>query len=289
VKAVQIDIDPVRIGLRHPIDVPLVGDSRPTIEALLPLLERRDNREFLEEAQEATETWWELMEQRGTRTDKPMKPQVPAWELGRRLSDDAIVAADSGTITTWWARQIPVKKGQMHSVSGNLASMACGMPYAIAAQLAYPDRPVYAIVGDGGFSMLMAEFATCVKYDLPIKIVVFKNNTLAQIKWEQMAFEGNPEYGCDLHPMDYAEFARVCGGKGFVIDNAEQCGTILDAVMQTEGPAIVEAVVDPQEPPLPPQVDFEQATQFVKAVVKGEREGKKLMAKIVKNRAREMV
>ena len=123
-----------------------------------------------------------------------MKPQVLAWELGKRLTNTAIVSCDSGTITTWWARQIPVKRGQMHSVSGMLASMACGLPYAIAAQIAYPERQSVALVGDGGFTMLMGEFATAVKYQLPVKIIVVKNNVLGQIKWEQMVFLGNPEY-----------------------------------------------------------------------------------------------
>ncbi len=289
VKAVQIDIDPVRIGLRHPIDVGLVGDSRAVIEALLPLLKKNGNREFLKKAQESTREWWQLMEHRGTRKDSPLKPQVPAWELGKRLPDDAIVAADSGTITTWWARQVPVRQGQMHSVSGNLASMACAVPYAIAAQLAYPDRPVYALVGDGGFSMLMAEFATCVKYNLPIKILVFKNNTLGQIKWEQMVFEGNPEYGCELHPLDFAAFARSCGGHGFSIDSAEHCGEILETALATEGPVLIEVEVDPLEPPMPPQVDFDQATEFIKSLVKGEPQSKEILNTILKNRVREMV
>ena len=144
--------------------------------------------------------WQKIMEDRASRPDKPMKPQVIAHELGLRLRDDAIVSCDSGTIATWWARHIPAKRGQMHTLSGNLASMANGLPYAIAAQIAFPKRQCVAFVGDGGFSMLMAEFATAVKYQLPVKIVVVKNNTLGQIKWEQMVFLGNPEYGVELHP-----------------------------------------------------------------------------------------
>ena len=137
-----------------------------------------------------------------------MKPQVIAHELGARLRDDAIVSCDSGTIATWWARHIPVKKGQIHRLSGNLASMANGLPYTIAAQIAHPERQCVAFVGDGGFSMLMADFATAVKYQLPIKVVVVKNGTLGQIKWEQMVFLGNPEYGVDLQPIDFAGFAQ---------------------------------------------------------------------------------
>jgi pyruvate dehydrogenase (quinone) len=162
-RAVQIEIDPARIGLRHPVEVGLIGDSRGTLEALLPLVEHKTDRSFLDQARTGMIAWRTLMEERARRTDKPMKPQVVAAELGAQLSEDAIVCCDSGTITTWWARHIPARRGQMHSVSGNLASMACGLPYAIAAQVAYPGRQVVAFVGDGGFSMLMAEFATCVQ------------------------------------------------------------------------------------------------------------------------------
>ncbi|MBD3331422.1 pyruvate oxidase [candidate division GN15 bacterium] len=288
-KAVQIDIDATRIGLRYPIDVGLVGDAKTVVTELLPFCKRNDNRDFLSTAQEDMREWWQLMEQRGTRTDHPMKPQVPAWELGKRLPDNALVAADSGTITTWWARQMPVKKGQMHSVSGNLSSMACSMPYAMAAQLAHPDRPTFAIVGDGGFAMLMADFATCVKYELPIVFMVFKNNTLGQIKWEQMVFEGNPEYGCELQPIDFAGFARCCGGEGFVIDTAEDCAATLDAALQRKGPVIIEVVVDPLEPPMPPDVTMEQATELAKSIAKGEPRSKEIMKTILKNRARELL
>jgi len=198
-RGVQIELDPKRIGLRYPVEVGLVGDSRNTLRELIPLLKRKEERGFLQAAQAGMKDWWELMEKRATRTDKPMKPQVVAWELGKRLRDDAIVSCDSGTIATWWARHILARRGQMHTLSGNLATMAPGLPYTIAAQVAYPDRQCVAFVGDGGFSMLMADFVTAVKYNLPIKVVIIKNNTLGQIKWEQMVFLGNPEYGVDLH------------------------------------------------------------------------------------------
>src|SRR5207302_1716493 len=187
------------------------------LTALLPLLARKGDRAFLETAQRGMKEWNALMDERAARRDVPMKPQVVAAELGRRLRDDAIVACDSGTITSWWAGHIPARRRQLHSVSGNLASMACGLPYAIAAQVAYPDRQVVAFVGDGGLSMLMAELATCVRYRLPVKVVVIKNNTLGQIKWEQMVFLGNPEYGCDLQPIDFAMVAEACGATGLTV------------------------------------------------------------------------
>jgi pyruvate dehydrogenase (quinone)/pyruvate oxidase len=288
-RAVQIELDPMRIGLRYPVDVGLVGDSRRTLQALVPLLQPRTERDFLERAQQSMRDWATVMEQRCERTDKPLKPQVLARALGLRLRDDAIVACDSGTIATWWARHIPVRRGQMHSLSGTLASMACALPYAIAAQIAHPERQVVAFVGDGGFSMLMAEFANCVKYGLPVKVVVVKNNALGMIKWEQMALLGNPEYGCDLHPIDFAAFARACGSVGFTIEDPAECGPVLDQALATPGPVIVEALVDPYEPPLPPKITLEQAANFAKALLRGEPDREKLAATVLGDRVRELL
>ena len=288
-RAVQIDIDAMRIGLRYPVDVGLVGDSRRTLKGLLPLLEKNDDRSFLKQAQDGMKSWWATMEEYGTRQDRPLKPQLVAWELGKRLSDSAIVSADSGTIATWWARQILAKRGQMYSLSGTLASMANGLPYAIAAQVAYPERQCVAFVGDGGFSMLMAEFATCVKYQLPVKVVIIKNNTLGMIKWEQMVFLGNPEYGCELHPIDFAAFARACGGSGFTIEDPADCGRILDQAFSTPGPVIVEAVVDPFVPPMPAKVTLEQATKFAEALARGEPNGTKIAWTVLSDKVRELI
>jgi pyruvate dehydrogenase (quinone) len=288
-RGVQIEVDAVRMGLRYPVEVGLVGDSRRTLQALIPRLQRNQDRSFLEKAQKAMAEWWTLMDERGTRADVPMKPDVVAWELNKRLRDDAIVCCDSGTIATWWARQIRVKRGQMHSLSGTLASMANGLPYAIAAQIAYPDRQVVAFVGDGGFSMLMAEFANCVLYKLPIKVVIVKNNSLAMIKWEQMVFLGNPEYGCELHPIDFAAFARACGGTGFTVDDPAQCGAVLDQAFMTPGPAVVEAVVDPFTPPMPPKVSVQQAEKFAEALVKGEPDRTKIALTVLADKVRELV
>jgi pyruvate dehydrogenase (quinone)/pyruvate oxidase len=286
---VQIELDPARIGLRYPVEVGLVGDSRRTLEALLPLLQPRANAGFLDEAREGMRAWTALMEERGQRTDKPMKPQVLARELGRRLAADALVACDSGTIATWWARHIPVQRGQMHTLSGTLASMAVGLPYAIAAQIAHPSRQVVAFMGDGGFSMLMAEFATCVKYQLPVKVVVVKNNTLGMIKWEQMVFLGNPEYGCELQPIDFAAFARACGGRGFTIEDPAECGAVLDEALATPGPVLVEGVVDPFEPPLPPKITLDQAAKFARSLLRGEPNREKIALTVLGDRVRELL
>jgi pyruvate dehydrogenase (quinone)/pyruvate oxidase len=288
-RGVQLDVDPERIGLRYPVEAGLVGDTRETLRQLLPLIKRNEDRGFLSKAQDGMRDWWKLMEERGSRKDKPMKPQVPAYELDKLLRDDAIVVCDSGTITTWFARHLQARGTQMYSLSGTLATMACGLPYAIAAQIAYPGRQVVALVGDGGFSMLMAEFATAVKYKLPIKVIVFKNNTLGQIKWEQMVFLGNPEYGCDLHPIDFAGVARSCGGAGFSVDDADMCGSVLRMALETEGPALVEAVVDPNTPPMPGKIKAQQALHMAEALARGEVDRKTIIAEVIKDRARELV
>jgi pyruvate dehydrogenase (quinone) len=252
-RAVQIELDPMRLGLRYPVEVGLVGDSRRSLEALVPLLKRNADRGFLRQTQAKMHTWRQELEEQGSRQDKPMRPQLVAWKLGKRLAQDAVVAADSGTVTTWWARYIPVQRGQLHSVSGNLASMANALPYAMAAQLAYPDRQCVAFMGDGGFAMLMADFVTCVKYQLPVKVIIIKNNTLGQIKWEQTSMLGHPEYGCELQPIDFTAFARACGATGFTIEDPAACGAILDTALTTPGPVVVEAIVDSDELTTPPK------------------------------------
>ncbi len=288
-KGVQIELDPKRIGLRFPVEVGLVGDSRRVLRELLPRLKRRENRSFLEKAQKGMEDWQKVMRDRASRRDVPMKPQVIAHELGQRLRNDAIVSCDSGTIATWWARHIPVKAGQMHSLSGNLASMANGLPYTIAAQIAYPERQCVAFVGDGGFSMLMAEFATAVKYRLPIRVVIVKNGTLGQIKWEQMVFLGNPEYGVDLHPIDFAAVARACGGEGFTAEDPAGCGQVVEEFLNAPGPAILQAVVDPLEPPLPAKVTADQAMKFAESLVRGEPNRGKIALTALSDKVRELV
>jgi pyruvate dehydrogenase (quinone) len=286
---IQLDIDPTRIGLRFPVKVGLVGDTRRSLQALLPMLRRKDDRSFIEKAQKGMKEWWELIDERGTRQDVPMKPQVVAHELGMRLRDDAIISCDSGTIATWFARQIRIREGQMCSLSGTLATMANGLPYTLAAQVAYPTRQCVAFVGDGGFSMLMADFVTAVKYKLPIKVVIIKNNSLGQIKWEQMVFLGNPEYGCDLHPIDFAAFARACGGMGVTIENPKDCGAKLEEALNSPYPTVVEAVVDPNEPPMPAKIKAHQALRFAESLARGEPNRLNIIADVTRDKIKEMI
>ena len=288
-RAVQIDIDALRIGLRYPVEVGIVGDSARTLDALMPKLRRRDDRSFLEKAQKGMQDWWKQLEERGMLRDTPMKPEVVGYELDKYLSDDAIITTDSGTVTTWAARHIRIRGNQRFSVSGNLATMANGFPYAIAAQVAYPDRQVVAFVGDGGFSMLMAELSTCVKYQLPVKIVVIKNNVLGQIKWEQMVFLGNPQYGVELEPIDHVKLAEACGATGFTVQDPAECGRIMQQALNTPGPVVIEAVVDPNEPPLPPKITRDQAMKFAESLLRGEPNRDKIALTALSDKVRELV
>jgi pyruvate dehydrogenase (quinone)/pyruvate oxidase len=288
-RAMQIELDPQRIGLRYPVEAGLVGDVGKVIDALLPRLSQHEDRSFLEEAQAKVKEWAELMAERGTRPEKPMKPQVVAHELNKLLRSDAIIATDSGTITTWAARHIVMRGDMKFSCSGNLATMACGLPYAMAAAIAYPERQVVCFIGDGGLTMLLGELATCVKYDLNVKIVVIKNNVLGQIKWEQMVFLGNPEYVCELQPIDFAAVARGFGLQAFTVDDPAQCAETLRTALAAPGPALVEAVVDPHEPPMPPKATLKQAANFAESLARGTPARGKIALTVASDVVRELV
>jgi pyruvate dehydrogenase (quinone) len=288
-KTIQIDIDPVRIGLRHPVDVGLASECRTVLRALLPLIRKKEDQSFLNEAQKNMKTWNKLIEERGTRKDKPMKPQVVTWNLNKLLDDDAIVSSDSGTIATWSARYIEMRGDMKFSLSGSLATMANGLPYSIGAAVAFPGRQVVCIVGDGGLTMLMGEIATLVKYQLPVKVIVIKNNVLGQIKWEQMVMEGNPEFGVELQPIDFAGIAKCCGAAGYTIEEPEQAQAILREALAHPGPAVVQAVVDPNEPPLPGNVTSEQAFKFAESLARGQKDSWKIIKTVLKNKIREVI
>jgi len=288
-KCVQIDLDATRIGLRYPAQVGLVGDCQTVLRALLPLVRRKDDRKFLTKAQERMADWNQLLKDRGTRTDMPLKPQVVTYELNKLLKSDAIVSSDSGTIATWTARYIEMRDDMQFSLSGMLATMANGLPYSIGAAVAYPDRQVVCVVGDGGLSMLMGELATLVKYNLNVKVVVVKNNALGMIKWEQMALGGNPEFGVELQPIDFAAVAMGCGAAGFTVERPEDVASTLQRALDHPGPAVVQAVVDPNEPPLPGHVTTEQALNFAKALARGQKDAWDVIKTVAEDRIREVV
>ena len=283
VACVQIDDRPERIGLRHPVDVPLAGDARATLAALLPLLSGNKDRSFLDQAQRGMREWWELMDERGASTDLPMKPQVAARAVNDALAPDAIVCGDSGTVTTWAARQIKVRGEQLFSFSGTNCSMAAGLPYAIGAQAAFPDRQVVVFTGDGSLTMQLGDVLTAVQHHLPIKIVVAKNDVLGLIKWEQMVFLGNPEYGVNFAPMDFVKFAEACGARGMRIEDPATCAQQMSEALGWDGPVIIEGVVDPHEPPRPSKVKKDQVTKLAQALKAGTPNRNRIALQMVKD------
>jgi pyruvate dehydrogenase (quinone) len=288
-KAVQIELDPRRVGLRYPVDAGLIGDSKRILSELLPLLRSNDDDSFLKKAQESVRDWRELMRDRGTRRETPMKPEVVTHELNKLIDDNAIVITDSGTITTWVARHIMMRGEMKFSCSGTLASMACGVPYAIAAAAAFPDRQVVLVIGDGSTAMLMGDLVTFAKYKFDAKIIVIKNNTLGQIKWEQMVFLGNPEYGCELQPIDFMKVAEGCGLSAIHIENPAQCADQLHDALATPGPCLIEAVVDPYEPPFPPRIETKQALHMAEALARGTPHAMKTALTLSSDTVRELV
>jgi pyruvate dehydrogenase (quinone) len=276
---VQIDAAPERIGLRYPADVGLVGDARATLAALLPLIERNEDRSFLEQAQSGMKDWWELMEERGTNDETPMKPQVVAWHLSEALADDAILCGDSGTVTTW-AGRMKLRRGQNFSFSGTNCSMAAALPYAIGAQTAFPNRQVVAFTGDGSLTMMLGDLATLVQEQLPVKLIVLKNNTLGLIKWEQMVFIGNPEYGVNFTPVDFVKIAEGFGIHSVRIEEPGSCGDQLRDALAHEGPVVIEAVVDENEPPLPPKITTDQGKALAQALARGEEQRRQIALSI---------
>jgi pyruvate dehydrogenase (quinone)/pyruvate oxidase len=272
---IQIDDRPERIGLRYPVDHGLVGDAKATLREWLMYLPRNDDRGFLREAQKGMEEWWDLMQERGTRTDKPMKPQVVAWNLGELLADDAIITGDSGTVTTWVAR-MKLRGQQQFSFSGTLCSMAAGLPYAIGAAVGNPGRQVVSFTGDGSLSMMMGDLATLAQYKLPVKIVVLRNNTLGLIKWEQMIYLGNPEYGVDLYPIDFAKVAEACGLAGVHIENPKKCKEQLKEALAMDGPVLIQCDTDPNEPPMPPKATRSEIKNLAESLLRGERDRRRI-------------
>ena len=268
-RVVQIDVHPGRIGLRVPVEAGLIGDAGAVLRALLPRLERHDDRGFIELAQAGMAEWRDELEKQATRGDTPMKPQLVLSELDRALPADAIVTVDNGATTTWAARYLRMRGDMRFAWPGTLAPMGCALPYAIAGALAYPGRRVVCVVGDGALAMGLGELATVVKYGLDIKILVVKNNALAQIRWEQMVFLGMPDYATELQPIDFAAVARGFGLAATTIERPEECAEAMAAAMAAEGPALIEAVVDPHEPPLPPKATLTQAAQMAEAMARG--------------------
>jgi pyruvate dehydrogenase (quinone) len=277
-RGVQIDLDATRLGLRYPTEVNLVGDARETLRALAPLLERNDDRSWREQVEASVAEWWEVVEARAMNPADPINPQRVFWELSERLPDGAIVCADSGSGTTWYARDLKLRRGMAASLSSSLASMGSAVPYAIAAKFAHPDRVAFALAGDGAMQMNgLAELITVAKYwkrwrDPRLVVLVLNNRDLNMVTWEHRAMEGSPKFAAsqDLPDVAYADFARSLGLAGRRIEREDDVGPAWDEALTADRPFVIDAVVDPEVPPLPPHISFEQARSLTAALLKGD-------------------
>ncbi len=277
-RAVEIDIDGRMIGVRYPIDANLIGDSRETLRELIPLLRRKSDRSWREQLEKEVAEWWRVLDDRAHDSADPMNPELVAHELSPRLPDNVILTADSGSATNWWARHLRLRKGMRASLSGNLATMGPGTPYAIGAKFAYPQLPVIAMVGDGAFQMNgMAEMITVKRYwerwsNPTLVVCVFNNQDLNQVTWEQRAMAGDPKFmGSQYIPdVPYAQFAELLGLKGIRCDDPARMGSAWEEALRADRPVVLEVVVSNEVPPIPPHIKYEQAKKSAKAVLGGD-------------------
>ncbi|MGI8955358.1 MAG: thiamine pyrophosphate-requiring protein [Chthoniobacterales bacterium] len=277
-RGVQIEIDPKMVSIRYPMEVNLIGDSAETLRALIPLLERKEDRSWRETIESNIKEWWEVLEARAMNSANPINPERVFWELSPRLPDTCILASDSGSSANWFARDLKVRRGMMASLSGNLATMGPGVPYSVAAKFAWPDRPVIALVGDG--AMLMNGInclITIANYwkewsDPRLIIMVLANHDLNQVTWEQRIMTGDPKYEAsqDVPDFPFANYAEMLGLRGIRVDKPEDVGPAWDRALAADRPVVYEALTDPEVPTLPPHITFKEAENFVKSIVKGD-------------------
>jgi pyruvate dehydrogenase (quinone)/pyruvate oxidase len=288
-RVAQIEADPARAGARIPTQVPLVGDAKQTLRGLLPLLKQRSDGEFLAKCQQEMQAWRQKMARMEDPERDPIAPQYLMATISELATDDAILTCDSGTIATWAARHWTIRGDRGFYLSGNLATMAPGMPYAIGIQHAYPGRQVIAFVGDGGFAMLMAEFLTAIQHRLPVKVVINNNNSLGQILWEQMVL-GYPEHGVRYPEpfVDYAAFATANGALGVKVAKPGEVRTAIKLAFDHPGPALVDVNVNPAEPPLPGKVEYDQAKNFALAFLRGQPHRATIATTLLKDRIHQL-
>jgi pyruvate dehydrogenase (quinone) len=277
-KAVQIDIDGRMLGIRYPTDINLQGDSKRTLQALIPLLKRNEDRSWRQQIEKEIDRWWKVVEARAMNTAKPINPQRLFWELSPRLPERCILTADSGSTASWFARDIKIRKGMMASLSGNLATMCPGMPYAIAAKFAYPERMPVAMIGDGAMQMLgINGMITIAKYwkqwkDPRFMILVLNNRDLNMVSWEQRILAGDPKFEAsqDVPDFNYAAYAEMLGLGGIRVERPEDIVPAIDQAMAAQRPVLLDVVTDPSVPPLPPHISFKQAKAFASSLIKGD-------------------
>jgi pyruvate dehydrogenase (quinone) len=280
-RAVQIDVDPAMLSLRYPCEVNLHGTARETLELLLPLLKRKADRSWREQVEQWLSQWWDTLEARAMTKAHPVNPQRVVWEMSPRLPENAIITSDSGSCANWYARDYRVKRGQLASLSGGLASMGAAVPYAIGAKLAHPDRPVIALIGDGAMQMNnMAELITAAKYmdrwaDKRLVTCVFNNQDLNEVTWEQRVMNGNPRFDAsqDIPDVRYSQFAELIGLKGIYVDDPNDLGAAWDDALSADRPVVLEVKTDPEIAPLPPHISFKEAKQFMFSMAKDEDAG----------------
>ena len=277
-RGVQIDIDGKMIGIRYPMEVNLVGDSKETLRALIPHLRRKEDRSWREQIEDNVRRWWEILSERAMQDAQPLNPQRVYHELSPRLPDGCILTGDSGSATNWWARHLKLREGMMAALSGTLATMCPGVPYALAAKFAYPDRPVIASVGDGAMQMLGNNtLIDIMKYwerwsDPRLITLVLNNQDLNQVTWEQRVLAGDPKLEASqvIPDFPFARYAEMLGFKGIRVDSPDQVADAWDEALEADRPVVYEAITDPEVPPLPPHIRFEQAASLAQAVAKGE-------------------
>ena len=277
-KGVQIDIDGRMLSLRYPMDVNLIGDSASTLQALIPLLKQKKKGKWRKGIEEGIKDWWQVVEAKAMTDANPLNPQRVFWELSSRLPDNCILTSDSGSSATWFARDLKIRAGMKASLSGTLATMCPGVPYTIAAKFAYPDRVAIAMVGDGAMQMLgNSGLITIAKYwkrwsDPRLIILVLNNRDLNMVTWEQRIMIGNPEFtgSQDLPDFPYAQYAEMLGLKGIKVDDPNKVGEAWDEALSADRPVILEAIVDPNVPPMPPHITFDQMVKFSKTLLKGD-------------------
>jgi pyruvate dehydrogenase (quinone) len=295
-RGVQIDIDAKRLGIRYPTEVNLVGDAQATLRALIPHLRRTDDRSWRAEIERGVEAWWKLLDERAHVPAEPINPQLVFHELDRRLPDRAIVLADSGSATNWWARHLRLRRGMDAALSGTLATMCPAVPYALAAKLAYPDRPVIACLGDGAMQMLgingLIDIATYAdRWAPPLVVVVLNNGDLNQVTWEQrvLAGEAKLESSQNLPPFDFAAYARQLGLEGIRVERPEDVGPAWDRALAAARPAVLDVVTDPEVPPLPPHIRMEHAKGMTSALMHGDAEAGRVVRQTLREKLRELV
>jgi pyruvate dehydrogenase (quinone) len=273
-RGVQIDIDGRNLGMRYPMDVHLAGDARETLRALIPLLERKEDRSWREEIEQEIERWWKILDDRAHQPAQPLNPELLFHELSPRLPDNCILSSDSGSATNWWARHLKIREGMKAALSGTLATMCPAVPYALAAKMAYPDRPVIACLGDGAMQMLgINALIDIAKYqdrwsNKQLIVVVLNNHDLNQVTWEQRVLSGDPKLDASqvLPDFPYARYAELIGLKGIRVESPDEVAGAWDEALAADAPVLVEAVTDPEIPPLPPHIRFQQAKEMASAL-----------------------